>query len=52
VTDNGIIYARTAQIDSGFPPEKPSTPGFETISFITGIISIYLLMQRRTRKGN
>ena len=31
VTDSGIIYARTSQIDSGFPPEKPSTPGFGAI---------------------
>ena len=47
VTDNGIIYARTSQTDSGVPPEKPSTPGFGTILSLTGIISIYLLVRRR-----
>ncbi len=47
VTDSGIIYARTSQIDSGFPPEEPSTPGFETILSLAGIISIYLLVRRR-----
>ena len=52
VTENGIIYARTAQTDAGLPPEKPSTPGFETILSITGIISIYLLIHRIKRKGN
>lgn len=52
VTDTGIEYARTAQTDAGSPPEMPSTPGFGTILSITGIISIYLLMHRRKRKGN
>jgi hypothetical protein len=52
VTDNGIIHARAAQTDSGLPPTKPSTPGFETILFLTGTISIYLLIHRRKRKGN
>lgn len=47
VTDSGIIYARTSQIDSGFPPEEPSTPGFGTILSLAGIISIYLLVRRR-----
>ena len=52
VTDNGIIYARTAQTDAGLPQEKPSTSGFGTILSLIGIISIYLLMHRRNRKGN
>jgi hypothetical protein len=53
VTDNGIIHARAAQTDSGVPPPtKPSTPGFGAILSLTGIISIYLLMHRRKRKGN
>jgi hypothetical protein len=52
VTDNGIIHARVAQTDSGLKPEKPSTPGFGTILSLTGIISIYLLIHRRKRKGN
>src|SRR5659263_490776 len=47
VTDNGIIYARTSQIDSGLPPTKPTTPGFMAILSVTGIISIYLLIRRR-----
>ncbi len=47
VTENGIIYARTSQIDSGFPPEKPKTSGFEIISSMMGIISIYLLLRRK-----
>ncbi|MCX9082181.1 MAG: PGF-CTERM sorting domain-containing protein [Candidatus Methanoperedens sp.] len=47
VTENGIIYARTSQTDSGVPPEEPSTPGFGTILSLTGIISIYLLVRRR-----
>ena len=52
VTDNGIMHARAAQTDSGLPPTTPSTPGFGTILSLTGIISIYLLMQRRKRKVN
>jgi len=47
VTDNGIIYARTSQTDSGSPPEAPPTPGFGTILSLTGIISIYMLVRRR-----
>lgn len=47
VTDNGIMYAKKAQTDSGIPPTKPSTPGFGTILSLTGIISIYLLIRRR-----
>jgi len=47
VTDNGILYARTSQIDSGFPSEKPKTPGFETILSLTVIFSIYLLKRRK-----
>lgn len=47
VTDNGINYARISQIDSGFPPEKPKTPGFEAILSLTGIISIYMLIRRK-----
>lgn len=47
VTENGILYARTSQIDSGFPPENPEIPGFETILSLTGIISIYLLIRRK-----
>ena len=46
VTDNGIMYARKAQTDSGIPPTKPSTPGFGTILSLTGIISIYLMIRR------
>jgi hypothetical protein len=52
VTDNGITHAITAQTDSGLQPTKPSTPGFETILSLTGIISIYLLKHRIKRKGN
>ena len=47
VTDNGIIYARTSQIDAGVPPEEPSTPGFGAILSLTGLISIYMLVRRR-----
>ncbi|PWB50331.1 MAG: hypothetical protein C3F06_12220 [Candidatus Methanoperedenaceae archaeon] len=47
VTDSGIVYARTSQIDAGVPPEEPSTPGFGTILSLAGIISIYLLVRRR-----
>ncbi|VVB54502.1 Cytochrome c3 [uncultured archaeon] len=47
VTDTGITHARASQADSGFPPAKPSTPGFEIILSLAGIISIYLLMHRR-----
>ena len=47
VTDNGIMYAKKAQTDSGIPPTKPSTPGFGTILSLTGIIAIYLLIRRR-----
>lgn len=47
VTDNGIMHARMAQTELGVPPVKPSTPGFESILSVTGIISIFLLMRRR-----
>jgi hypothetical protein len=47
VTDNGILYARTSQVDSGSPPEKPQTPGFGIILAVTGVISIYLLIRRK-----
>jgi Cytochrome c3/PGF-CTERM motif len=47
VTENGIMFARKAQTDSGLPQTKPSTPGFGTILSIIGIISIYLLIRRR-----
>ena len=47
VTDNGIMYARTAQTDSGLPANKAFNPGFGTILSLAGIISIYLLMHRR-----
>jgi hypothetical protein len=53
VTDNGIIHAKAAQNDLGLSPTKqPSTPGFGAILSLTGIISIYLLMQKRKRKDN
>jgi hypothetical protein len=53
VTDNGITHALAAQTDLGVPPQtKPSTPGFEMIVSLTGIITIYLVMHRRKRKGN
>jgi len=52
VTDEGISHARAAQTDSGLPPTKPSSPGFETMTSVTGIILIYLLMQIRKRKVN
>lgn len=47
VTDNGINYARTSQVDSGFPNEKPKTPGFGIISALTGLISIHLLIRKK-----
>ncbi|MCX9084343.1 MAG: cytochrome c3 family protein [Candidatus Methanoperedens sp.] len=47
VTDEGINYARTSQEDSGFPPEKPKTPGFGIISSLIGMSSIYLLVRRK-----
>lgn len=50
VTDNGILFARTAQVDAGLPPEKPSTPGFGAILAITGIISIYILIRKKTKE--
>jgi len=53
VTDNGITHAIAAQTDLGLPPQtKPSTPGFGAILSLTGIISIYLLIHGRKRKGN
>jgi predicted CXXCH cytochrome family protein len=53
VTDNGITHEMAAQNDLGLLPQtKTSTPGFETILSITGIISTYLLMHRRKRNGN
>jgi hypothetical protein len=50
VTDNGIMHARAAQTYSGFPPTKPSTPGFVTILSLTGMISMYLLIKRRKKE--
>jgi predicted CXXCH cytochrome family protein len=47
VTDNGINYARTSQVDSGSVPEKPQTPGFGIISTLIGLISICLLIRRK-----
>ncbi|MDL5502195.1 MAG: PGF-CTERM sorting domain-containing protein, partial [Candidatus Methanoperedens sp.] len=47
VTDTGIVHARNSQADTGLPRAKPSTPGFEIILSLAGIISIYLLMHRR-----
>lgn len=47
VTDNGIVYAKTSQIDTGLPPEKPTTPGFGMIVSVIGLISIYLLRRKR-----
>jgi len=47
VTDNGINYARTAQVDSGSPLEKPQTPGFGIISTLIGLILICLLIRRK-----
>jgi len=49
VTDQGILYARTSQIDSGVQPTKTSTPGFETILSLAGIISICLLMRKKRK---
>lgn len=50
VTDNGILFARTAQVDAGLPPEKTSTPGFGTILSIAGIISIYILFRKKKKE--
>lgn len=47
VTDNGVNYARSSQVDSGSPPEKTQTPGFGIILALTGLISIYLLIRRK-----
>ena len=47
VTDTGIIHARASQADTGLPLAKPSTPGFEILLSLAGIISIYLLMHIR-----
>src|SRR5659263_6165 len=51
VTDNGIIHGWAAQPDSGIPPTKPSGAGLGSILSLAGIISIYLLMRIRKRKG-
>ena len=48
VTDNGILYARTSQIDFGLPPHRSlQLPVLEQYYPVTGIISIYLLIRRR-----
>jgi len=50
VTENGIMFARKAQTDLGLSPAKPSTPGFGTILFFAGIISIHLLIRRSQKR--
>jgi len=47
VTDTGVNYARSSQVDSGSPPEKPKTPGFGIISALIGLVSIYMLIRRK-----
>lgn len=46
VIDAGIKSARQAQLDTGIPIAKPSTPGFGIIVSLTGLFSLYLLMRR------
>lgn len=47
VIDSGIKSAQQAQLDTGLPLPKPSTPGFGTVLSLTGIVAIYLLLRRR-----
>ncbi len=47
VIGSGIKNAQQAQLDTGLPIAKPSTPGFGTILSLTGIVAIYLLLRRR-----
>lgn len=47
VIDSGIKNAQQAQLDTGLPIAKPSTPGFGTVLSLTGIVAIYLLLRRR-----
>ncbi len=47
VIDSGIKSAQQAQLDTGLPLAKPSTPGFGTVLSLTGIIAIFLLLRRR-----
>jgi predicted CXXCH cytochrome family protein len=46
VIDSGIKAAQQAQLDTGIPIAKPSTPGFGIIVSLAGIFAIYLLMRR------
>ena len=47
VIDEGLDATSKAQKELGMPSTQPSTPGFEIIVSITGLVAIYLLMRRR-----
>lgn len=46
VIDAGIKAARQAQLDTGMPIAKPSTPGFGFVLSLAGISALYLLIRR------
>lgn len=46
VIDTGIKAAQQAQLDTGIPIAKPTTPGFGIIVSLTGLFVLYLLMRR------
>ncbi len=46
VIDSGIKSAQQAQLDTGMPITRPSTPGFEIIFSLVGITAIYALIRR------
>jgi len=47
ITNSGIKSAQQATLDTGVPIEKPRTPGFDVMLFLTGLASIYLLRRKR-----
>jgi len=47
VIGEGIKAAQQAQLDTGIPIARPSTPGFGIIASLMGITALFLLMRRK-----